>query len=174
MFGGRIAEDLIFGEITTGAGNDYDRATDMARKMVCEWGMSETLGPATFGKKQDQVFLGRDMGGATPDYSEQTAVEIDREVRSILEKQYARAKEVLSEHIESLKAVAEALIEYETLEGKEVTVLIDGGVIERAPPEKKMKTREEVDRNFEENRRRKKSESGPKAGLLGPLVGSEG
>ena len=91
--GGRIAEEIIFGQQTTGAGNDIEVATDLARKMVCEWGMSEKLGPLAYGKKEEQVFLGRDYGSRTQDYSEQTAQEIDQEVRAIVQRQYVRVKE---------------------------------------------------------------------------------
>ena len=80
--GGRIAEELVFGQLTTGAGNDIQQATDLARKMVCDWGMSEKLGPLHFGKREGEVFLGRDFGDASKEYSEQTAVEIDGEVQA--------------------------------------------------------------------------------------------
>ena len=90
LFGGRVAEELVFGQMTTGAGNDIEKATDLARKMVCEWGMSEELGPMTFGKREEQVFLGRDLAHQK-DYSEHTAVEIDREVRRMIDESYQQA-----------------------------------------------------------------------------------
>ena len=119
MFGGRVAEELIFGHMTTGAGDDIEKATELSRKMVCEWGMSKELGPMTFGKREQQVFLGRDFAHHQ-DYSEHTAVEIDREVRKIVEDAYQKAKQILSDHLPLLHAVAERLLEKEVLDGSEV------------------------------------------------------
>jgi cell division protease FtsH len=123
MFGGRGAEELIFGHMTTGAGDDIEKATELSRKMVCEWGMSKELGPMTFGKREEQVFLGRDLGHQK-DYSEHTAVEIDREVRRIIEEAYQQARSLLAEHIKVLHAVAERLLEKEVLEGSEVAEIL--------------------------------------------------
>jgi len=122
MMGGRIAEEIFLGEITTGAGNDIERATAMARKMVCEWGMSE-LGPATFGKKEEAIFLGREFA-QHQDYSEATAVEIDREVRKILDKAYKHAGDVIGGNKSSLDKIARKLLEKETLEGWEVNQIL--------------------------------------------------
>ena len=122
LMGGRIAEEVFLNEITTGAGNDIERATNMARKMVCEWGMSD-LGPATFGKKEEQIFLGREFG-QHQDYSESTAVEIDREVRRILDTAYATAQDILTPHKSSLDRIARKLLERETLDGWEVNQII--------------------------------------------------
>jgi cell division protease FtsH len=122
MMGGRIAEEIFLGEITTGAGNDIERATAMARKMVCEWGMSD-LGPATFGKKEEAIFLGREFA-QHQDYSEATAVEIDREVRRILEKAYKHAGDVIGANKSSLDKIARKLLERETLEGWEVNQIL--------------------------------------------------
>ncbi|HXJ34217.1 MAG TPA: ATP-dependent zinc metalloprotease FtsH [Candidatus Eisenbacteria bacterium] len=119
FFGGRAAEELVLGSITTGAGNDIERATDLARKMVCEWGMSEKLGPMTFGKKEEEIFLGRDFTQRV-DYSETTAVQIDAEVRRILMDAYERAKLLLRRNLEALHRVAEALLERESLDGSEI------------------------------------------------------
>src|SRR5882757_2039330 len=119
MFGGRTAEELVFGQMTTGAGNDIEKATELARKMVCEWGMSKELGPMTFGRREEQVFLGRDFGHHK-DYSEHTAVEIDKEVRKIVEDAYQKARQILSDHLPLLHAVAERLLEKEVLDGAEV------------------------------------------------------
>ncbi len=124
--GGRIAEEIIFERMTTGAGNDIEKATDIGRKMVCEWGMSEKLGPLTYGKKEEQVFLGRDYGSRQQDYSEQTAVEIDQEVRAIVHKQYTRVRELLTEHRAKLDALADALIERETLDSEEIRAVFEG------------------------------------------------
>jgi cell division protease FtsH len=123
MFGGRAAEELIFGHMTTGAGDDIEKATELSRKMVCEWGMSKELGPMTFGKHEEQVFLGRDIGHQK-DYSEHTAVEIDREVRRIIEEAYQQARSLLSEHIKVLHAVAEQLLEKEVLDGAQVAEIL--------------------------------------------------
>ena len=119
MFGGRVAEELVLGHTTTGAGDDLEKATDLARRMVCEWGMSERLGPMTFGKKEDQVFLGRDIA-QTKDYSEKTAIEIDTEVRGIIKDAFERAKNLLQTHIEVLHKMAEVLLEKEALDGDEI------------------------------------------------------
>jgi cell division protease FtsH len=122
LMGGRIAEEVFIGEITTGAGNDIERATGMARRMVCEWGMSE-LGPATFGKKEEAIFLGREFA-QHQDYSEATAIEIDKEVRRILDKAYKTAHEIISNHKSSLDRIARKLLERETLEGWEVNDIL--------------------------------------------------
>jgi cell division protease FtsH len=122
LMGGRIAEEVFLNELTTGAGNDIERATGMARKMVCEWGMSE-LGPATYGKKEEAIFLGREFA-QHQDYSEATAVEIDKEVRRILDKAYQSAKELISSNKTALDRIARKLLERETLEGWEVNEII--------------------------------------------------
>jgi cell division protease FtsH len=128
--GGRIAEELVFSQITTGAANDIQVATDLARKMVCDWGMSEKLGPLHFGKREEMVFLGRDFN-ESKDYSEQTAIEIDAEVRRIVTQNYDRAKKIVLENMDKLKALAEALLEYETIEGKEIDQIFDGKPLDR-------------------------------------------
>ncbi|MBI2606617.1 MAG: ATP-dependent metallopeptidase FtsH/Yme1/Tma family protein [Deltaproteobacteria bacterium] len=125
MMGGRIAEEIIFGHKTTGAGNDIERATDLARRMVCEWGMSDTLGPLTFGKKEEAIFLGREIAQHR-DYSEETARMIDKEVREIVERNYARAKGLLSEKVDILHLLAKALLEYEVLDGEEIEMIVSG------------------------------------------------
>ncbi len=123
LFGGRVAEELIFKSVTTGAGNDIERATDLARKMVCEWGMSEKLGPLTFGKKDEEVFLGRDFG-AKRDFSDQVALEIDKEVKRLVVESYERTTRMLTEHIHTLRALAEALLEKEVLDGVEIDQIV--------------------------------------------------
>jgi cell division protease FtsH len=123
LLGGRVAEELVLKHITTGAGNDLERATDLARKMVCEWGMSEKLGPLTFGKKDEEIFLGREIA-TRRDFSEQVAIEIDHEISRLVTENYERAKRMLTEHMNSLKAVAEALLEKEVLEGTEIDDII--------------------------------------------------
>ncbi len=123
LMGGRVAEELVLKHITTGAGNDLERATDLARKMVCEWGMSEKLGPLTFGKKEEEVFLGREMGSRR-DFSEQIALEIDYEVKRLVTENYERAKRLLTEHMPSLKGLAEALLEKEVLDSTDIDQII--------------------------------------------------
>jgi cell division protease FtsH len=123
LFGGRVAEELVLKSTTTGAGNDIERATDLARKMVCEWGMSEKLGPMTFGKKEGEIFLGRDFT-QQQDYSESTAVEIDAEVRRIIQASYQRAKDLLHTNLQLLHRLAERLLEKESLDGAEIDALM--------------------------------------------------
>ncbi len=133
--GGRIAEELTFHEMTSGASNDIEQATDLARKMVCEWGMSEALGPLAFGKREEQIFLGREIA-SHQDYSEQTAQQIDGEVRRIVTDQYHRAKQILMDNQEALQRLSEALLEYETLDGPEIATILEGGTIAREKPQK--------------------------------------
>ncbi|MEW6245945.1 MAG: ATP-dependent zinc metalloprotease FtsH [Nitrospirota bacterium] len=123
LMGGRVAEELVLKHITTGAGNDLERATDLARKMVCEWGMSEKLGPLTFGKKEEEIFLGREIA-TRRDFSEQVAVEIDHEIKRLVTENYERAKRMLTEHMTTLKALAEALLEKEVLDAPEIDQII--------------------------------------------------
>jgi len=123
LMGGRVAEELVLKEMTTGAGNDLERATDLARKMVCEWGMSEKMGPLTFGKQNEQVFLGRELGSQR-DFSDQIAMEIDQEVKRLVTENYERAKRLLTENMASLKGLAEALLEKEVLDGPDIDHII--------------------------------------------------
>ncbi len=123
LMGGRVAEELVFKHVTTGAGNDLERATDLARKMVCEWGMSEKLGPLTFGQKEESVFLGRDFS-TKRDFSDQVALEIDQEIKRFVTENYERAKRVLTQQMASLKALAEALLEKEVLDAPEIDQII--------------------------------------------------
>jgi cell division protease FtsH len=125
MMGGRVAEEIVFGEITTGAGNDIERATELARKMVCEWGMSERMGPLTFGKREEMIFLGREIA-RHQDYSEQTALEIDREVKQIVMTNYEKAKVLVKEHLAILHALAKALLEEEVLDGSQIDAIVNG------------------------------------------------
>lgn len=125
LLGGRVAEDLIFQDVTTGAQNDLERATKIARQMITEYGMSETLGPMTLGRKQHEVFLGKDISQER-DYSEEVANKIDKEIRTIIDSAYARAKEILTKNKRKLKKIATSLIERETLEGTELDLLLNG------------------------------------------------
>ena len=128
LLGGRVAEALVLKEISSGASNDLQRATALARQMICEYGMSEKIGPVTFGHRQDQVFLGRDIA-RDKDYSEEVAAEIDKEVRSFLDNAYAATENLLNEHMDKLHLIAEALIERETLEKEEIADLMKHGRI---------------------------------------------
>src|SRR3989304_279452 len=114
LMGGRAAEEIVLKHTTTGAGNDIERATELARKMVCEWGMSEKLGPLTFGKKEEMNFLGRDFSQSR-NYSESTAVEIDGGIRRIISESYVWANSLLTDSIDKLHAIAAALLEKEGL-----------------------------------------------------------
>jgi cell division protease FtsH len=130
--GGRVAEEIVFGDVTSGARGDIKQATGMARRMVCEWGMSEGLGMVEYGDHDDYVFLGRELSRQR-DYSEATAQEIDREVRKLCDDAYERAKRLLLEKREALEAIAKALLEYETLDGAQIRDIIDHGSM-RNPP----------------------------------------
>lgn len=128
LLGGRVAEALVLKEISSGASNDLQRATQLARQMICEYGMSENIGPVTFGHRQDQVFLGRDIA-RDKDYSEEVAAEIDKEVRSFMEDAYAATEKLLSDNIYKLHVIAKALMEKETLEEEEINQLVKYGHI---------------------------------------------
>jgi cell division protease FtsH len=134
LLGGRVAEEIIFSSITSGASNDIERATAIARKMVCEWGMSEKLGPLAFGEKEGEVFLGRDMGHMK-NYSEATAVEIDEEIKRIVKENYERTRQILQEQKAALITVAEALLEKENLDGAEIRAMVFGSSTEAVAPE---------------------------------------
>jgi ATP-dependent metalloprotease FtsH len=124
LMAGRIAEEKYMNHVTTGAGNDIERATELARKMVCEWGMSE-LGPMSFGKKEEQIFLGREIAQHR-DYSEATAIQIDQQVHKLVTEGYQRALEIIEKHHDAMVRIAEALLEREVLDGAEVKMLIEG------------------------------------------------
>ena len=132
LMGGRLAEELFLNQMSTGAGNDIERATEMARKMVCEWGMSD-LGPLTFGKKEEQIFLGREIAQHR-DYSEDTAIKIDQEVRKLVSTGYNTARQILSDNRDTLENVARALIEREVLDANEIKLLVEGKELPPLPP----------------------------------------
>ncbi len=141
LLGGRVAESLVLKEISSGASSDLQRATELARKMVCEYGMSETLGAVTFGHRQEQVFLGRDIGREN-EYSEKVAAQIDEEIRKFIDEAYKGTVKLLGDNLDKLHLIAEALIERETLEGHEIKELMDYGHIltkdetsDKKPPE---------------------------------------
>jgi cell division protease FtsH len=133
LMGGRVSEELRIGKITTGAGNDLERVTDLARKMVCEWGMSEKLGPLTFGKKEEAIFLGREIAQHR-DYSESTAQAIDVEVKGIVLEGYRTARKILEDNGEALARIAEALLEREVLVADEISALVRGEALPSKPP----------------------------------------
>ena len=125
LMGGRCAEEICLGEMTTGAGNDIERATEMARKMVCEWGMSDKMGPLTYGAKEEQVFLGKDMS-SQKNFSDQTAKLIDQEVKTLVMDGYTRATDLLTKNRDVLEKMAQALLERETLDGQDIKDIIAG------------------------------------------------
>jgi cell division protease FtsH len=123
--GGRAAEKAIFDELTTGAGNDIERATELARKMVCEWGMSEKLGPLTYGAKEEEIFLGREIT-RTRNFSESTAIAIDAEVKGIVTTCMQRAEKIIDDNVDTLHRLATALLDREILDGEEIDMIIRG------------------------------------------------
>lgn len=125
LLGGRVAESLIFDDVTTGASNDIERATDIARSMITKYGMSEKLGPIAFGENSNEVFIGRDMGH-TKNYSEKVAAEIDDEIYQIVKEGYDKVTEILTEHIDKLHEVSKILIEKEKLSGEEFAKIMKG------------------------------------------------
>ncbi len=129
MMGGRIAEEIMFGDVTSGAQNDLKTATNLAHKMVCEWGMSEKLGPMTFGEREEHIFLGREISRSS-DYSESTAIEIDREVRKIIDECYAKANKLILDNKEKLIKIASYLLEREVLSGEEISKIVRGEILE--------------------------------------------
>ncbi len=143
LLGGRAAEELVLQQMTTGAGNDLERATELARKMVCDWGMSDRLGPLTFGKAEEQIFLGREIAQHR-DYSERTAEVIDEEVTRLINENYERAKKLLTSHGETLEALAQALLERETLDGAEVEAIVSAAVTAQWAEEEYLTAQSEV------------------------------
>ena len=134
LLGGRVAEEITNAMVTTGAGNDLERVTDLARRMVCEWGMSEIVGPLTFGRKDEQIFLGRDFA-QHKNYSEETAIRIDQEIKRIVTDNYDRARSVLTERKSALLRIAEELLTREVLSGEEVTRIVAGQPLDEVPVE---------------------------------------
>jgi cell division protease FtsH len=133
LLGGRIAEEITNGGLTTGAGNDLERISALAHKMVCEWGMSEALGPITFGKREEQIFLGREIS-KTQDYSEETAVRIDQEVKRFVMDNYERARAILLENKTALLKIADELLAREVLDAEQVRRIAQGLPLEEHVP----------------------------------------
>lgn len=142
MMGGRIAEELKFQELTSGAGNDFEKATDLAQRMVREWGMSVKLGPLVYSKKEGNMFLGREF---SQEYSEITSQEIDAEVKSIVMTQYNRAKKLIADNMNLLENIAQALLVYETIDRQDLIALMNGEQIDKIKPISKVKSSEELD-----------------------------
>jgi cell division protease FtsH len=133
LLGGRIAEEITMKSLTTGAGNDLERSTELARRMVCEWGMSDAMGPLTFGKKEEQIFLGREIA-QHQDYSEDTALKIDQEVKLIVTDNYQRARQLLTENKGTLVQIADALLAREVLDAEQVRRLASGLPLDEPQP----------------------------------------
>jgi len=172
LLGGRAAEQLIFNELTTGAGDDIEKATNIARKMVCEWGMSDVLGPMTFGKKNEEIFLGREIQSHR-DYSESTARMIDEEVVRIIRKAQRSAATILEENVPILHIMANGLLKYETLDSKDINRIMDGkkltrsknGSIKKSRPKKRKKPQvKKTDSNVQTEKNKKESPSKPDKG----------
>jgi cell division protease FtsH len=168
MFGGRVAEEIKFNEMTTGAGDDLNKATELARNMVCKWGMSDELGPLTFGNREESLFLGREITRHI-EYSPKTAETIDAEVHRIMMEQYHRAREVLERNRELLERLAQELLKYETLDFADLREVLAGRDMTRPPPKARLTTREERDRQRQQVSTT--PERSPST-LLGPLVES--
>lgn len=162
LMGGRVAEEIVFGQKTTGAGNDIERATDLARSMVTEWGMSDAFGPLNFAAGKPEVFLGRDFANSER-HSEDTAQRIDAEIRRIVFEQYERAQRILTERRDQLERIADALLEYETIDGDDISTVLAGGKIERPLPAATKKKAEAVGDESE----------GKKRPSLPPLLGKK-
>ena len=158
MMGGRVAEEIVFGQKTTGAGNDIERATELARSMVTEWGMSDEFGPLNFSGGKHEVFLGRDFNSSDR-LSEDTARRIDAEIRDIVIKQHERAVQILTEHRKELEAVGEALLEYETIDGTDIDTLLRGGKLTRPVSPAKKKADERAAKEADETAERAKRPS---------------
>jgi len=163
LMGGRVAEELVMKRIGSGAYNDIKEASNLARRMVTQWGMSERLGPITYGDHDEQIFLGKEIA-VRRDYSEETAREIDNEVKNIVHECYLRAKNIINEHIDQLHSIAEALLEREVLDGNDVKILINGG---KLPPMRKEEKTEAVEAKAEATGEEKESNPEPGEGETG-------
>ena len=152
--GGRIAEEIALDQVTTGANDDLEKATGLARKMVCEWGMSQRMGPLTFGHKEEQVFLGRDIA-RQQDYSEDTAIKIDQEVKRIVEDNYQRARKILTDNQDLLEQLAEALLEREILTAEDVQRIVDGLPLEAQKSVTQERTEERDEKETDEEKEHK-------------------
>lgn len=160
LLGGRVAEDMTFHDITTGAQDDLDRTTKIARQMVCEYGMSEKLGPMTLGQKQEQVFLGKDFA-SHPDYSQEIAYDIDKEIRRIVDEAWEKAINILTKKQKTLTLIAKTLIDKETIEKEDLKTLLDGKKLAKKPAEKLAAAKEETAEKAKQKEKKKKVEGIP-------------
>ncbi len=160
LLGGRVAEDMIFKDITTGAQDDLDRTTKIARQMVCEYGMSEKLGPLTLGQKQNQVFLGRDLA-SHPDYSQEIAYDIDKEIRRIVDEAWDKARDILIKNEKTLNLIAKTLIDKETIEKEDLARLLQGKPVKKKTGKKKTVTKEKTTEKVEKKEEKQKVEGIP-------------
>ena len=171
LMGGRVAEEIVFNHKTTGAGNDIERATELARSMVTEWGMSDEFGPLNFSGGKQEVFLGRDFNSGDRQ-SEDTAKRIDAEIRRIVFEQYERATKILTEQRKWLEIISEALLEYETIDGPDIDRMLRGDKLERPLPPSTIKKRAAAEaanaKADDVDNERKRG-----AGLLPPIVPPE-
>ena len=165
LMGGRVSEELVLKHKTTGAGNDIERATELARKMTCEWGMSNAMGPLTFGKKEEHIFLGKEMGQSR-DFSEQTAIEIDTEIRRIVTENYDRAMSLIEGSMDKLHKLAEALLEKEVLDGAEIDEIIFG---KKPSSPKRSSSEEPPERSGSESGAKENPPASTKPGPLEPI-----
>ncbi|MGH7859544.1 MAG: hypothetical protein ACREQY_19640, partial [Candidatus Binatia bacterium] len=163
IFGGRAAEEIVFGDVTTGAQDDIDRASKIARQMVCEWGMS-ALGPLALGQRHDEVFLGRDIA-ATPDHSDRVAAEIDAEIHKLIDNAFERAKTILRQNRTTLDRIAAALIERETIEVSELESIFEGIPVGKAERGKVLQETREATGRTRAKRSRLGAKPKPKPGL---------
>jgi cell division protease FtsH len=166
LMGGRVAEEIVFSQKTTGAGNDIERATELARSMVTEWGMSDEFGPLNFSAGKQEVFLGRDFSSSDR-HSEDTSQRIDAEIRRIVTQQYARAMEILTSHRKDLEQIAESLLEFETIDGNDIDTILRGGRIDR-PVSAAAKKRQEAAAEKDEAERKRPSSILPPLGKKDP------
>jgi cell division protease FtsH len=164
LMGGRIAEEVFLGSITTGASSDLERATELARSMVCEYGMSE-LGPVTFGKKEEQIFLGREISQHR-DFSEETAIKIDQQVKKIVSEQYERAQAIITDNRDSMVRLTEALLEHETLDGVQIRRIVAGLPVNEEKPA------EAAPEDKQQQPKLPEPSSNPLKPILPPITGS--
>ena len=167
LFGGRVAEEVIFKDFTSGASNDIEKATDLARRMVCEWGMSKKIGPLTLGKKSDPVFIGMHQGEDNT-YSEESAREVDSEIRQFISEAYTKAKKIIVDHIKQLHSMAQALLDFETIDSKEVELLIKGKPLEALKAYRK-EMKEKIQKERSEDKKKLKEASDVKKPSKDPI-----
>ena len=168
MMGGRVSEEVCLGEMTTGAGNDIEVATETARKMVCEWGMSEKMGPLSYGGKEEQIFIGRDFS-TQKNFRDETAKLIDLEVKTLVMGGYNKAMDIIKGNQDKLEKLALALLEHETLDLKEITELLDGKKPdEEGSGDKKEEVSDEAAQPDTKNKK-KESGMGDSDGILGGM-----